>query len=149
MNASGAEQEVASLAGQTVAAFCGIGNPTGFRRQLLDCGYMIGAFRELADHQAYTSSEIGSLLSWVDAQDVRAVVCTRKDLVKLPLDRFGAIPLWALNIELEVSTGEEALVALLEPLLRRARGKRWQLAISSSAFPRTQAYRVHSLVCSD
>ncbi len=119
-NHSGAEREVADLAGQRVAAFCGIGNPAGFRRQLVDCGSTLAAFREFADHQAYSQAEIDSLTSWLDGRNVDAVVCTRKDLVKLPLDRLGATPLWALAIELEICAGRDELLALLEPLAQRA-----------------------------
>ena len=37
-----------------VAAFCGIGNPAGFRHTLAACGYTVADFREFPDHHAYT-----------------------------------------------------------------------------------------------
>jgi tetraacyldisaccharide 4'-kinase len=119
-NHSGAQQDVATLAGQRVAAFCGIGNPAGFRQQLVNCGATVAAFREFADHQAYSPADIASLCAWLDGREVSSVVCTRKDLVKLPFDRLGATPLWALAIELEILVGQNELVALLEPLALRA-----------------------------
>jgi tetraacyldisaccharide 4'-kinase len=119
---SGAERSVASLAGERVAAFCGIGNPAGFRQQLAACGCYVATFREFADHQAYSPSEIERLSAWLAGQDVSSVVCTRKDLVKIPFDRLGATPLWALAIELEIRTGQAELLELLEPLAQRAIG---------------------------
>ena len=35
------EQPLESLAGQRVAALCGIGNPAGFRHTLATCGYQV------------------------------------------------------------------------------------------------------------
>jgi tetraacyldisaccharide 4'-kinase len=121
-NHSGAERAVASLANERVAAFCGIGNPAGFRHQLAGCGCSVATFREFADHQTYSPSDVESLSAWLAGQDVSSVVCTRKDLVKLPFDVLGATPLWALAIDLEVRTGQAELLALLEPLIQRALG---------------------------
>ena len=43
-----------SLRGRPVAAFCGVGNPAGFRHTLSSCGYQLAGFREFPDHHAYT-----------------------------------------------------------------------------------------------
>jgi tetraacyldisaccharide 4'-kinase len=43
-----------SLAGQRVLAFCGIGNPAGFRHTLAACGYRVVEFLEFPDHHGYT-----------------------------------------------------------------------------------------------
>src|SRR5262249_5046564 len=79
----GQEQPLASLAGQQVAAFCGIGNPAGFRHSLDRCGFHTAAFREFADHHAYSDADLQSLAHWTAGLDVAAVVCTQKDLVKI------------------------------------------------------------------
>ena len=118
-NASGAEQPAGALAGQKVAAFCGIGNPEGFRRQLVQCGCTVAAFREFADHQLYAPADIDSLTAWLNGLGASAAVCTRKDLVKIPFDRLGTTPLWSLAIEMEISVGKSVLAALLEPLVAR------------------------------
>ena len=119
-NHGGQRREAGQLAGRRVAAFCGIGNPAGFRRQLEACGCTLDAWLEFADHQAYAPSDIAALADWLAGRDVESVVCTRKDLVKLPLACIGSTPLWALEVELEISTGEDELLALCEPLVRRA-----------------------------
>jgi tetraacyldisaccharide 4'-kinase len=110
-----------ALVGRPVAAFCGIGNPDGFRHTLQACGLTVTAFRALPDHCAYPAGQLAKLEKWVqDAGDFAGVVCTRKDLVKLPRDRLGGRPLVALEIQLEITAGREELEGLLLPLARQA-----------------------------
>lgn len=116
-SAAGAEQPLASLAGQPVAAFCGLGNPAGFRRTLEACACRVVDFREFADHYRYSPADVDSLARWAEGLDVVAVVCTHKDLVKLGAERLGRLPLWAVTIALEFLVGQEALEARLEELL--------------------------------
>ena len=80
---TGEELPLASLAGRPIAAFCGIGNPEGFRRTLAACGFQIAAWREFPDHYQYGESDIASIVDWSMNIGVEAVVCTHKDLVKL------------------------------------------------------------------
>jgi tetraacyldisaccharide 4'-kinase len=120
-NAAGEQQPVATLAGKPVAAFCGIGNPAGFRHSLVGCGFQVTAMREHADHAAYTDVEVGKLCHWVDSLDVVAAVCTCKDLVKIG-DRWkSSKPLWALVGRLDITHGHPELEAVLRPLAIRAK----------------------------
>lgn len=116
--ADGRHQSLDALKNQRVAAFCGIGNPAGFRHTLGLCGFQVAAFREFPDHHRYTSADLESLAAWAEQLHVDAVLCTRKDLVKLPVDRLGSCPLWAVLIEMNLLRGREAfeqrLVALSE-----------------------------------
>jgi tetraacyldisaccharide 4'-kinase len=112
-----------SLRGKSIAAFCGIGNPDGFRHTLAACGLDVTAFRALADHCAYSSGELAKLENWLQAAgDIAAVVCTRKDLVKIPRGQLGGRPLVALEIRLEVTAGQSELEGLLRPLAGRVAG---------------------------
>src|SRR5262249_25152626 len=52
ISASGMEQPLHALRGRRVAAFCGIGNPRGFRHTLDQCGYSVTTWREFPDHYA-------------------------------------------------------------------------------------------------
>ena len=110
----GETQPLDSLADRPVAAFCGIGNPAGFRHTLRGCGYRAVAFREFPDHHAYSRADVESLAEWADRLDVAAVVCTRKDLVKLRIDRLGRHPLLAVTIGLEFLAGQADVEAKLE-----------------------------------
>ncbi len=111
--AAGQEQPLAQLAGLRIAAFCGIGNPAGFRHTLQNTGAQIVDFREFPDHHAYGRQDIELLTTWANSLDVEMLVCTSKDLVKLQTDRLGRRPLLALVIELEILAGRDKLEARL------------------------------------
>ncbi len=117
ISSSGEEQPLESLRGRPVAAFCGIGNPAGFRHTVETCGYRVADFREFPDHQPYGRSDIESLARWADGLDVAAVLCTQKDLVKLGVDQLGRRPLRAIRIGLELLAGGDVLEAKLATLL--------------------------------
>jgi len=125
ISSGGREQPLGSLAGGTggspvacrVAAFCGIGNPAGFRHTLQTCGYQVVDFREFPDHHPYNRADIESLACWADGLDVAAVLCTHKDLVKLAIDQLGRRPLRAVRIGLGFLAGQEGLEATLAGLL--------------------------------
>ncbi len=119
--ADGSELPLADLAGRPVAAFCGIGNPDGFRRTLLDCGCQLSAWRELPDHFPYERADVEALAEWADSlDDCQAVLCTRKDLVKLRAAKLGSRPLRALAIEIDVISGLEDFETRLAQLAERA-----------------------------
>jgi len=115
-NAAGRLEPTESLAGKAVAAFCGVGNPEGFRHTLRMCGYRVIAFREFADHYRYTRADVDSLVTWADGLEVEAVLCTDKDLVKLGIDQLGRQPLWAVTIALGFLTGQPELESRLAAL---------------------------------
>jgi len=108
-----AEQPLESLAGQRVLAFCGIGNPAGFRHTLAACGYRLVDFLEFPDHHGYTRRDLDRLAATAQRLDVAAILCTQKDLVKLAASRLGDRPLWAVRIGLEILAGREALESRL------------------------------------
>ncbi|HJS06394.1 MAG TPA: tetraacyldisaccharide 4'-kinase [Pirellulales bacterium] len=124
VTASGAEVPLDALRGRRVAAFCGIGNPAGFRHTLASCGYEVSLFREFADHHAYRQTDVESLIDWADQAEVSAVICTHKDLVKISLDQLGDKPLYALRVGMEFLVGQTELEARLSQiLLARSRGE--------------------------
>jgi tetraacyldisaccharide 4'-kinase len=119
---TGSRFEIDYLAGKSIAAFSGIGNPTAFRRTLVACGYRIAGFQEYPDHYAYSVADVESLGAWVRTLPaIKAVVCTDKDLVKMGVDRLGAVPLLALSIRIHVTRGLDELVGRLQSVLARAR----------------------------
>jgi tetraacyldisaccharide 4'-kinase len=97
-----------------IAAFAGIGNPSGFEHTLAACGLHVAAFRALADHQEYAPTIVESLTNWLRSiKEIEAAVCTHKDLVKLPHATLGDVPLRALQIALQITRGEQELAAHL------------------------------------
>jgi tetraacyldisaccharide 4'-kinase len=111
--ADGTEQPLDILRGQRVAAFCGIGNPTGFRHTLNQCGYNVVAWREYPDHFAYRPDDVTALSSWASQPSAQAVVCTHKDLVKIAAVEIGGVPLRAVIVGLEFISGQHQLESLL------------------------------------
>ena len=117
------EKEIHALAGQRVAAFCGIGNPAGFRHTVTSCGMRLVAFREFPDHHNYQPEDLVALGDWVrHSGDVDALVCTHKDLVKIPASRLGDRPLWALVIGVDFPSGQAELGARLDAVLNGKNG---------------------------
>ncbi|MGO9599856.1 MAG: tetraacyldisaccharide 4'-kinase [Isosphaeraceae bacterium] len=105
------------LRDKEVVAFCGIGNPEGFRRTILPlCGRVLD-LKIFPDHHAYKAGDVASLAAW--AKNVRAnfALTTQKDFVKLRTSMVGPVPLRALRIGLEIMDGLEALEGLLEALV--------------------------------
>lgn len=117
ISSGGREEPLESLAGRPVAAFCGIGNPAGFRHTLRTCGYQVVDFREFPDHHPYNRADVEWLASWTDGLDVAAAVCTHKDVVKLATAQLGRCPLWAVRVSLGFLAGQGALEARLAELL--------------------------------
>ena len=119
--ADGREEPIATLAGRPVAAFCGIGNPAGFRHTLSACGLQLAAFRAFADHCPFDARPLAELGDWLAREAAAAapaaVVCTQKDLVKLNRSELAGLPLWALAVETaflgETSPLEQRLKKLL------------------------------------
>ncbi len=105
------------LTGHKIAAFCGIGNPAGFRHTLSSLGCRPIAWREFADHHSYGPQDIESLRDWSVAAGADMAVCTRKDLVKLQVEQIGNAPLWAVDIELRFLQGQDALEAKLNAVV--------------------------------
>ncbi len=117
LSADGSQAPLGWLSGKPLAAFCGIGNPAGFRHTLDACGYQVAGFREFPDHHPYAPADIETLAAWVRELGVAAAVCTGKDLVKLGRTELGTVPLWAISIGLEFRAGQAEFESRLAALL--------------------------------
>jgi len=111
INSQGDFRRLEDLQRQHVAAFCGIGNPVGFRRTLTGCGIAVpdGRFRKYPDHYSYQLADIEGVETWAKSNHTEALLTTQKDLVKIPRVSLGGIPLWALEIELKFESQESEL----------------------------------------
>lgn len=123
LSCDGTSRALDDLREQPVAAFCGVGNPAGFRHTLQQAGLRVTAFREFPDHHAYREHDLEQLGRWAAESKVQQLVCTRKDLVKIRERRLVDIPLAALTIELDITRGlrelTERLTTLFEKRTRR------------------------------
>jgi tetraacyldisaccharide 4'-kinase len=101
-----------------VAAFCGIGNPEGFRRTVVPLCRKLLDLRIFPDHHNYSASDVIALERWAEGLGANLVLTTQKDLVKLRARVLGLAPLRALRIGLEVTEGG----AILDDVLARLVG---------------------------
>jgi tetraacyldisaccharide 4'-kinase len=125
-----------ALRGKTVAALCGIGNPSGFLTTLRMLGATIVDQKTYPDHHAYQRRDVVEIETWARGLPADTwLVTTQKDWVKLRIDRLGERPLWSLRITLEITDGRDALEAVLLGVLNHAVGKRPAVDGSSLADP--------------
>lgn len=109
VDAAGETQPLSLLDRRRVAAFCGIGNPAGFRHTLTTLGCEVIAWRSFPDHHAYSAGDLPVLTQL--AAGAELVVCTKKDLVKLRRTELDGVRLWAVAIEMQFLSGQEKFEA--------------------------------------
>ncbi|MBA4190450.1 MAG: tetraacyldisaccharide 4'-kinase [Planctomycetaceae bacterium] len=107
-------EPAASLNGRSVAAFCGIGNPTAFRRTLEGLGARVVNFRSFPDHHAYSRADVDDLNRWAESLPPDALIATtQKDWVKLRMPALAGRPLRAVRIGLTFRSGQDEFDAEL------------------------------------
>jgi tetraacyldisaccharide 4'-kinase len=114
MNAAGESKPLDSVSGQRSAAFCGIGNPAGFNHTLAATRTDVVAWRSFPDHHLYTAADIAALSALVHSSNATIALCTQKDLVKLPLNNLGDVPLWAVTIDMQFQAGQQEFEQILD-----------------------------------
>jgi tetraacyldisaccharide 4'-kinase len=108
-NAAAETLSIESLTRRRIGAFCAIGNPAAFRRTLEAQDAHLVYWREFPDHHTYARAECDELANAVETSGAELAVVTHKDLVKLPFEKLGAVPLWALVVEMKFTAGESEL----------------------------------------
>ena len=125
---SSAIRPLEQLAGRRVAAFAAIGNPAAFRATLAAAGADVADFQTFADHHRYAAGDLESLAAHASRTGADLVVTTLKDLVKLRCETLAGIPLVALEIAIDFTSGGDLLESLVgaatvnEPNPDRERG---------------------------
>ncbi len=109
VDSAGASYTLAELQGRKVGAFCGIGNPAGFRRTLEGMGVEVVGFRAFPDHHPYGAVDVADLAAWLRSTGADLALTTQKDSVKLRAAGLGPVPLRALRIGLDLMEGAETL----------------------------------------
>jgi tetraacyldisaccharide 4'-kinase len=114
VNSAGETKPLDVLAGQRVAAFCGIGNPLGFRHTLEVTGCEIATWREFPDHHRFSAPDLVALTTMATGCNATFAICTQKDLVKVSQPDLGGLPLWAVAIEMQFQAGKDEFEKALE-----------------------------------
>jgi tetraacyldisaccharide 4'-kinase len=87
-----------------VAAFCGVGNPRSFFRQI---PHEIVLEKTFPDHHRYSQAEIDSLIDAARRAGAQSLITTTKDAVKLKSIVFGDFPCHVLEIEPQIENAQE------------------------------------------
>lgn len=91
---------------ESVAAFCGIAKPEGFRQILQDSQIQPKFFKPFPDHHPYTLQDIKELEARAVKEGARFILLPEKDAVKLKDMKF-TLPFFKVVIELEILEGRE------------------------------------------
>lgn len=105
------------LWGKTCLLFAGIGNPQSFYRTAATLGIHIAQSVYFLDHHAYSAADLSKLVDQACLARAKCLLTTAKDAVKLLALPTPPLPIWILDIELEIQSGEAELVKLLQPLI--------------------------------
>jgi tetraacyldisaccharide 4'-kinase len=121
-HATGARHGLAHPPFDAVLAFCGLGNPAGFRRTLETMGVRLAEWIEFEDHHRYSAAELQQLRALALAKNATALVTTAKDAVNL-CDRYDALlaPLRLFRLEVELSVEQHSeFLAEIRRLMKAA-----------------------------
>jgi tetraacyldisaccharide 4'-kinase len=109
------------LAGNLFYAFCGIGNPLGFFRDLMRWKVEVAGTMAFRDHHRYEEQDIEALASSVRGARATALVTTEKDEQNLGGMNFGELPVYVAVIEFFIPN-ESEFFALVAHLLAERKG---------------------------
>lgn len=116
----GRQRALESVTGKNAGAFCGIGNPDGFRRTLSSL-QVAADLRVFPDHHHYTADDLAELAAMARKNSFEFVLTTLKDLVKIPLAAWTGPPLFAVEIGVQFLQGEELLISRLQAIVDESR----------------------------
>jgi tetraacyldisaccharide 4'-kinase len=93
------------VADEAVYGFSGIARNADFQDAVINLGFNAKGFLEFPDHHRYTASDLMTIRGKASDADVRRLITTEKDLVRLvPCNPF---PLELIVVGVEISLGED------------------------------------------
>ncbi|MBI3755691.1 MAG: tetraacyldisaccharide 4'-kinase, partial [Deltaproteobacteria bacterium] len=96
----GSRLSVDILKGKKVVALSGIAEPKSFKHTLEKLGASVIKEIALPDHYAYTHKDVQIIAGEAEGADM--VITTMKDAVKLKSFPIKSLPIYALDIEVEI-----------------------------------------------
>ena len=106
---AGSPEPPAALKGQPLLAFAGLARPEVFHRTLADLGVRLLGFQAFPDHHPFSSADLANLIREAAAAGAAALITTGKDWARLGEEWDGALPLWVLEVEAQISQPERIL----------------------------------------
>ena len=108
-----------SIQGKKTLAFCGIGNPESFYRQLEENRLRIVKKARFPDHYNYETLDLFTLEKEALKAGADYLATTAKDGLKISSDLQLKIPVLIFEIEVEIISGEEVLWKRMEQILTK------------------------------
>jgi tetraacyldisaccharide 4'-kinase len=102
-------------------AFCGLGNPDAFFRDLRNWGLAVCGQMSFPDHHRYTKQDVREIQLGAKRVGANAFVTTEKDEQNLGAARFEQTPVYVAVIDLDVSP-EADFKSALDQTLQRSTG---------------------------
>jgi tetraacyldisaccharide 4'-kinase len=120
IDGEGSLQTVADLGGGLFFAFCGIGNPGAFVRDLQRWGIILTGHMFFADHHRYTLEDVQAIGRAATRLGAKFLLTTEKDSWNLKDVQFYGLPVFVSIIDLEIA-GETEFLSSINSVLQ-ARG---------------------------
>ena len=118
---TGKIQEIESFKNKSCILMSGIGNPSSFRSTVVSCGLEVENEIRYPDHFFYSEKDVAAIRLKMKRLGIGLAITTEKDALKLR--EFLSIddPIWALDVEVTMTQGEEQIRKLLFDLFREDR----------------------------
>ncbi|MDP2654868.1 MAG: tetraacyldisaccharide 4'-kinase [Candidatus Omnitrophota bacterium] len=111
-----------ALKGRRIAAFCGIGDPEGFRKTLEQQSAKVEKFFAFEDHHWYTPGDWELIAGGCREAGVEWLVTTSKDAVKVmqaPVPELKGLKIFELKITISITEGYDEFLRRVDHLLAR------------------------------
>lgn len=96
---------------------CAIGNPNSFLNTVSSTGATVVGQKFFPDHHLFGRADLEAIAEAAAENGAAVIVCTHKDLVKIGLNQFRGVPIYALVAEIVFLQGETELMAAVESAL--------------------------------
>jgi len=102
-------------------AFCGLGNPQQFFRDLEAWRLAVNGFQTFADHHRYTAADAAAIERAAESCGSRALITTEKDAKNLAGIKTAKLPVYVAIIDMEIWP-EQDFLALIEARIAQRTG---------------------------
>lgn len=106
---SGSAPELETASTKKWLAFSAIGNPAAFEASLSSNGFQVCNSIRFRDHHTFDRADLASIAAAARACGADSLICTHKDLVKIATNRIEGLPVFALQIGVELFRGGDAI----------------------------------------
>ena len=101
---------------QSLLLVSGVGNPSSFRFCVVSCGLDVGDEIRYADHYAYSEKDVKEIRLKMKSLGIDHAITTEKDALKLRDFLRGDDPVWALDVQVIMTQGEDRIRKMLHDI---------------------------------